>query len=110
MSRHTPNPNVLVGPGVYRSWDSGIRNSAVHPRGPPQGAHRGGRLPHGIPRLVLLAVVVDGVVTLDARRVHRKLVPGAAIAVGIDHDLDLVRRRPHTATGHQAENAVGVGG
>src|SRR2546422_10673947 len=56
----------------------------------------------------LLRVVVDRVVPLHAGWIHRELVAGAAIVIGVDDDLELIRGRADVAPGEEPENRVGV--
>src|SRR5699024_8585261 len=58
--------------------------------GPAEGVDGGGDIPHAVPRRIFLAVVEGVEIAFHALRIHRELVPGAAIVVRIDHDLDAV--------------------
>src|SRR2546422_1805501 len=51
----------------------------------------------------LLRVVVDRVVPLHAGWIHRELVAGAAIVIGVDDDLELIRGRADRSEEHTSE-------
>ena len=68
----------------------------------------GGDIPHRVPGVVLLAIVVHGVVALHTRRVHGELEARAPIVVGIDHDLELIGRSPDIPAREELQNAVGM--
>jgi hypothetical protein len=83
------------------------RNSKLG--GPAQRIHRGGRVPHPVPGVVFVLIVGDGVVALDARGVDRELVAGAAIVIGVDHDLDLVAGGANVPARQQLEDLLRLG-
>ena len=103
MSRQTPKPNVA---GGVRVAELGERDAELC--GPAERVDRRGDVPHAVPRRVLLVVVVDRVVPLHAVRVDGELEAGAPVVVGVDDDLDLVRRPAHVAARERAHDAVRV--
>src|SRR2546428_9272744 len=60
------------------------------------------------PYTTLFRSVVDRVIPLHAGWIHRELVAGAAIVIGVDDDLELIRSRADVAPGEEPENRVGV--
>src|SRR2546428_8526532 len=60
------------------------------------------------PYTTLFRSVVDRVIPLHAGWIHRELVAGAAIVIGVDDDLELIRGRADVAPGEEPENRVGV--
>src|SRR5690606_18505057 len=74
--------------------------------GPAERVDRRGDVPYAVPRRVLLVVVVDRVIALHAVRVDGELEAGAPVVVGVDDDLDLVRRPAHVAARERAHDAV----
>jgi hypothetical protein len=55
--------------------------------GPAERVDPGGRVPHGFPGDVLVAIIVDRVVHLDAGGVHHELVSGPAVVVRIGRTM-----------------------
>src|SRR5258706_3210965 len=67
-------------------------------------------LPVTVPRLVFLMIVpVHRVVPLHACRVHREFEAGAAVVVGVDHDLYFVTADAGVAAGEGRPCSVWVG-
>ena len=82
-----------------------MRYSAVQ----PSESIRVADVPDRVPCDVLVAVVEDRVVGLHPGGVHRELVAGPPVVVGVEHQRDVVGRRRVVAAGEQAHDAVGVG-
>ena len=66
------------------------------------------RVPHAVPRHVLDHIGVDRGVALHSGRVHHQFHRRAPVVIGVDHDLDLVRRGLHVATAEEPGDAVGM--
>src|SRR5205814_1901311 len=73
---------------------------------PAKGVDPGGDVPDAVPRVVLIAVVAHRVVALHAVRIDRELVAGAPVVVGVDQELDLIRRAADVATRERVHDAV----
>ena len=65
-------------------------------------------VPDGVPRAVLVAVVVDRLIHLHAGGVHAELVAGTPVAIRVDEQPDHVARRERVAPLEQLDDAVGV--
>ena len=86
-----------------------LRQRYLELRRPAERVHGRRHLPYAVPGIVLVVVVVDRVIALHSGRVDRELVAGAPVVVGVDDDLELIRRRPHVATRQDLQDAVGMG-
>jgi hypothetical protein len=93
---------------VGRRGVTQLRKRQPEFRGPAERINPGGHIPDAIPGNVLIGVLRDGVVGLDAHRVHREFIPRPSIVVGIDHHRELVRWRADIAPREQPHDAVGV--
>src|SRR2546423_1591305 len=62
-------------------------------RGPANRIDQSRDIPDCVPGDVLARVVVRVVVSLDAGRIHGKLVSGSPVVVRVDHDLQLLALR-----------------
>src|ERR671923_247929 len=60
--------------------------------GPSRGIDARGDVPDAVPRTVLVPVVAHGVVALHAVRVDREREATPFVIVGVDQELDLIRR------------------
>ena len=105
ISRTTAKPNVAVGPGVNRSCENGMRNSASQ----PSAVARDADVPHGVPAVVVVGVVEPVAILLDAGRVDGELVRGAAIVKRIDEDAEPVARRVVVAPREIGDDLVRLG-
>src|SRR6185437_8479991 len=62
---------------------------------PAERVDSGGDVPDAVPASVLIVVIVDGVVALDAAGTHAELEAAAAVVIRIDHHDYLIRRWTH---------------
>src|SRR6266550_3879631 len=93
-----PNPKAKDVAGLVRIAE--LRQRKPELRCPAERVDLGRDLPHAVPGVVFLLIVpVHRVVTLHPARVHRELEAGAAVVVGVDHDLDLVTADAGVAAG-----------
>src|SRR6185437_2966147 len=62
---------------------------------PAERVDSGRDIPDAVPASVLVVVVIDGVVALDAAGTHAELEAAAAVVIRIDHHDYLIRRWTH---------------
>ena len=100
-----PNRETKDVAGLVRIAE--LRQRKPELRCPAERVDLGRDLPHAVPGVVFLLIVpVHRVVTLHPARVHRELEAGAAVVVGVDHDLDLVTADAGVAAGEEPLDAV----
>ena len=87
LDAHTPH--LLV-----RAREPQLREGNAHLHGPTERVHDGSRLPHRIPRVVLvLAVLANQDVRLDAFRVDDELEGRAMVVVAVEEQPELITVR-----------------
>src|SRR5512141_1268506 len=58
---------------------------------PSKGVYARCDVPYGVPARILVVVIVNVEVALHSSGIDTELVPGAAIMIRIDHQLELLR-------------------
>ena len=67
-----------------RGWKTQLRERNAELRAPPVGPARDDHVPDRVPSLILVAVVEVVLVLLHSRRIHRELVRGPLVVIGVD--------------------------
>ena len=78
-------------------------------RHPAERVNASGDVPHSVPRLIFIVVIIHIEVTLDARRIDTELVTRAPIMIGVDHQLQLLGAGTHVTATKERDNAIGCG-